>query len=60
MYVGVGVGVTRPIITSEMLFVLGVSESFKGVWGVMEESGVESLFGLAKDKLLLNTWVVPY
>ena len=25
------VGVTRPIIKSEMLFVLGVSESFKGV-----------------------------
>ena len=34
---------------SAMLFVLGVSESFKGVREVMDESGVESLFVLAKD-----------
>ena len=32
-----------------------VSETFKGVCGIIEESGVESLLGLAKDKLLLNT-----
>ena len=54
------VGVTRTVVKSGMLFVLGVSESFKGVWGVTEESGVDSLLGLAKDTLLLNTWVVPY
>ena len=38
-----------------MLFVLGVSEPFKGVRGVTEESDVESLFELAKYELLLNT-----
>ena len=54
------VGVRRPIVKSGMSFILGVSDSFKGVWGDMEESGVESLFELVKDKLLLNTWVVPY
>ena len=53
-------GFTRPIVKSEMFFVLDVSESFKGVWGVIDESDVELLFGSAKDKLLLNTWVVPY
>ena len=53
-------GVKRPIVKSGMLFVLGVSEPFKGVWGVMEESDVESLFELAKYELLLNTWLVPY
>ena len=26
----------------------------------MEEPDVELLFGLAKDKLLRNAWVVPY
>ena len=54
------VGVTRTVVKSGMLFVLGVSESFKDVWGVTEESGIDSLLGLAKDTLLLNTWVVPY
>ena len=34
--------------SSGMLVVLGVSEPFKGVWGVTEESDVESLFELAK------------
>ena len=43
-----------------MLFVLGFLEPFKGVWGVTEESDVESLFELAKYELLLNTWTVPY
>ena len=38
------VGVKRPIVKSGMLFVLGVSEPFKGVLGVTEESDVESLF----------------
>ena len=38
-----------------MLFVLGVSEPFKSVRGVTEESDVESLFELAKYELLLNT-----
>ena len=49
------VGVTRTVVKSGMLFVLGVSESFKDVWGVTEESGIDSLLGLAKDTLLLNT-----
>ena len=53
-------GVTRATVNSIMLLALGVSASFKGAWGVMEESDVESLFGLAKYELLLNTWVVPY
>ena len=43
-----------------MLFVLGVSEPFKGVWGATKESDVESLFELLKYELLLNTWLVPY
>ena len=38
-------GFTRPIVKSEMFFVFDISESFKGVWGVIEESGVELLFG---------------
>ena len=53
-------GVTRATVNSIMLLALGVSASFKGAWRVMEESDVESLFGLAKYELLLNTWVVPY
>ena len=43
-----------------MLFVLGVSEPFKGVWGATKKSDVESLFELLKYELLLNTWLVPY
>ena len=38
-----------------MVFVLGVSKSFKDVLGVMGGSGVVSLFEVAKDKLLLKT-----
>ena len=53
-------GVTRATVNSIMLLALGVSASIKGAWRVMEESHVESLFGLAKYELLLNTWVVPY
>ena len=49
------IGVIKPIVKSGMLFVLGVSESLKGVGGVMGESGVASLFEVAKDKLLLKT-----
>ena len=44
----------RPIVKSGMLFVLGVSEPFKGVSRVSEESDVGSLFELAKYELLLN------
>ena len=43
-----------------MFFVLGVSTSFKVPCGVMEESDVESLFWIAKYKLLFNAWVVTY
>ena len=48
------VGVKRQIVKSGMLFVLGVSEPFKGVSRVSEESDVGSLFELAKYELLLN------
>ena len=37
------VGVKRSILKSGMLFALVVSEPFKSVWGVMEESDVDSL-----------------
>ena len=46
-------GVSKLILKSRVLFVLGVSESFKSFWGIIGESGVESLFVVAKDKLLL-------
>ena len=54
------VGVKGPIVKSGMLFVLGISELFKGVWGATKESDVGSLFELLKYELLLNTWLVPY
>ena len=43
-----------------MLFVIGISESFKGAWGVMGDSSGELLFGVAKDRLQLTTWVISY
>ena len=46
-------GVSKLILKSRVLFVLGVSESFKNFWGIIGESGVESLFVVAKDKSLL-------
>ena len=49
------VGVMRPIVNLGVFFVRGISESFRCAWGVMGKSGVKSLFGVAKDKLLLKT-----
>ena len=54
------VGVLRPRVKWGMLFLFGVSESFKGVWGVTEVSDVESLFKLTKDKCYLTlSWRRP-
>ena len=54
------VGVLRPRVKSGMLFVFGVSGSFKGVWGVTEESDDESLFEITKDKCYVTlSWRRP-
>ena len=46
--------VLNPVVKLGLLFTLGVSESFKRVWGVMGEPGAALLFGVAKYELLLN------